>query len=173
MCKKLPKHNIQNLQGFCGISAWAPTKNLLMSCKSRREANLITTFDGRSLLSLYITENSLAWVQHMHMFVCKNSKMKLFHGGNWQRIIHHKNPCNMLICKLHWCLFPKMRIYLPFPFEVFETKHYTLLAFLMSNVDSSTWVEVCSLCCHDFPKNVCYMPYHLQKLLHSIFFLIS
>jgi hypothetical protein len=33
------------------------------------------------------------------------------------------------------CLFPKMKVYLPFPFEAFETEHYTFLASLMSNVN--------------------------------------
>jgi len=43
-----------------------------------------------------------------------------------------------IICSFANCivfLFPKMKVYLTFPFEAFETKHYTFPASLMSDVD--------------------------------------
>jgi len=136
-CVKSSQSTIsKTCRASCAISTWTPTKNYLRWCKSRHRANLITTLNGCSFLGLYIINNFLTWVQHMHIYLStkiqnRNSFMEAINKGLFTTRI-------FIICSfasgIEW-LFPKSKVDLPFPFEAFETKHYILPTFLMLNVD--------------------------------------
>jgi hypothetical protein len=104
-----------------GTLAWAPTKNCLRRCKSRHKANLITTLNGHSFLSLYITNNFSAWVQHV--CICLFTKIQ-----NWDFFMEaiDKTLFTTRVLTIYSfascikCLFPKMKVYLPFPFEALK-----------------------------------------------------
>jgi hypothetical protein len=61
----------------------------------------------------------------------QNSFMEAINKGLFTTII----PIICSFASCIECLFPKLKVDLPFPFEAFETKHYTLPTSLMLNVD--------------------------------------
>lgn len=115
---------------------WAHTNNYLRWCRYGCRANLITTLNGRSLLGLYITNNSLTWVQHMRICLfTKTQNWDFFMEVTKKGLFTTRIPTICSLASYIKCLFPKMKVCLPFPFEAFETKHYTILTSLMSNAD--------------------------------------
>ncbi len=82
----------------CGTSAWAPAKNCLRWCRSGREANLITTLNGRSLLGLNITDNSSAWVQHIR--TCLSTKTQCW--DSFMELTDKNRVCRFAVVCYLW-----------------------------------------------------------------------
>jgi len=119
-----------------GTLAWALAKNYLKWCRCGRKANLITTLNGHSFLGLYIIDNFSTWVQHV--CICLFTKTQ-----NWNFFMEviNKGLFTIRVLAIYSfancikCLFPKMKVYLPFLFEAFEIEHYTLPTSLMLDVN--------------------------------------
>ncbi len=106
-------------------STWALAENYLRWCRCGCKANLITTLNDHSFLGMYITDNFLTWVQQVH--ICLSTKTQ-----NWDFFMEviNKGLFTTRVLAIYSlascikCLFPKMKVYLPFPFKAFGAKHY-------------------------------------------------
>ncbi len=100
------------------------------------KANLITTLTGHFLLGI-VSQIFLQHGYNMRAYAClQKLKTQIF---SWRSLTKGLFTTRVFtiysLASCIKCLFPKMKVYLPFPFKAFETKHYILLASLMSYVN--------------------------------------
>ncbi len=119
-----------------GTSTWGLAKNHLRWCRCGCKENLITTLNDHSFLGMYITNNFSTWVQQVH--TCLSTKtqnwdffMEVINKGLFTTRVLAIYPLASCIK----CLFPVMKVYLPFPFEAFGVEHYIFPTFLMSDTN--------------------------------------